>query len=284
MKIQSKALLGRKGETLLAISGMLLLPGVLGAQTYTLFDPGSTATVNLSGPNAGMDYWAVDADPGVNQLDSQWFYYSYTGSGGVQAINALSVPTVEPDSTANFLDLTYASTQLSINIQYSFTGGGYGGDSADIFEAIAINNLSGVSINNLQFYQYSNFNLLQNNANSVSVIAGQFAQQTAGSTAIGEAVINPAAAHSEAGIYSTVLTDILSGNNLTGPMNAGPGNVAWGFQWDDASLSAAGNDGDEFDIQKDKSLSISNVPEPTTFALLGLGLGAVGFIRRRKTS
>jgi len=270
----------------LAFSVMLLFPVMAVAQTYTLTDPGSEATVTLNGSGAGMNYWTVDADPSVNQLASQWFYYSFDGSG-VQAINALSTAIVETNSTANFLNLTYANSQLSINIQYTLAGGGYGSGNADIYEAIAIDNLSGTSITNLQFYQFSNFNLLQNNANSVSVFGSPgnyyFAQQTAGSTALGEGIINPDANYAVAGTAAAVLSDILSGNNLSGPMSAGPGDVAWAFQWDDATLNPEA-DGDEFDIEKDKSLSISNVPEPSTIALIALGLGAVGLVCRRQSS
>ena len=268
----------------LTVSAMLLFPVMAMAQQYTLTDPGSTATVTLSGADAGMNYWTVDADPGVNQLAQQWFYYSINGQP-VQAINQLGTATVEPGSDNNILNLTYANAQLSINVQYTLEGGGVGSGNADIYEAIAIDNLSGTPINNVQFYQYSNFNLLQNNENTVNVYPdGQggfyFAQQTAGSTALGEGIINPDANYAEAGTAAQVLSDILSGNNLTGPMHAGPGDVAWGFEWVDPTLYPEA-DGDEFDIEKDKSLSISSVPEPSTIALIALGMGALGLTRRR---
>ena len=81
---------------------------------------------------------------------------------------------------------------------------------------------------------------------------------------------------SDAGeLAGSVSGDVAAGYTLNGNLAAGPGDVAWAFEWSDNV--AAGN---SLNIYKDKDLSISPVPEPTVAALLALGLGAVGFARR----
>jgi len=280
MKIQQDGFPGGKVflSAGLAVSGMLLLPGHGNAQSVTLSDNGSTANVNLSGASAGMNSWSV---PGLNQsqLNLQWFYYSVNG-GGVQAINAIGTPSFS-QSSANFLDVTYANAQLSIEIQYTLQGKGTG--SADITESIMADNLSGTAFN-LNLFEYSNFNLLQSGNNSVTVFSDpagggyNFVRQTSGSTAIQEGITSPDANFAEAGNATPTLTAVTSGSNLNNNLSAGPGNVAWAFEWD-PNIGA----GQEFDIFKDKSLSIAMVPEPSSVALMALALGACAWVRRRQS-
>ncbi len=164
----------------LAVSGLLLLPGHGIAQTVSLSSGGSFATVNLSGPGAGMNSWSVPGSA-QSQLNLQWFYYSING-GAVQAINAISAPTFNQFGNNSFLDVTYANAQVSIDIQYSLLGTGMG--NADITESIFADNLSGTAFN-LNLFEYSNFNLLQSGNNSVQVFADgnsgyNFVRQTSG--------------------------------------------------------------------------------------------------------
>ncbi|MDB6109574.1 MAG: hypothetical protein JWR69_1324, partial [Pedosphaera sp.] len=58
----------------------------------------------------------------------------------------------------------------------------------------------------------------------------------------------------------------------------GPGNVTWALQWD-LTIAAGGT----ALISKDKYLEII-VPEPSTFALTGLGLAAFLLLRRRQST
>lgn len=280
MKIQQNGFPGGKVflSAGLAVSGMLLLPGHGNAQNVTLSNNGSVANVNLSGTGAGMNSWSVPG-LGQSQLNLQWFYYSI-GGGAVQAINAIGTPTYSQANPGS-LNVTYANSQVSISVQYTLDGTGTG--SADITESIAADNLSSSSFN-LNLFEYSNFNLLQSGNNSVTVFADpagggyNFVRQTSGSTAIQEGITSPDANFAEAGIAAPTLTAVTSGSNLNNNLSAGPGNVAWAFEWD-PNIGA----GQEFDIFKDKSLSIAMVPEPSSVALMALALGACAWVRRRQS-
>jgi len=283
MSIQQEGVLSPKRVASLAawlvLSGLLLLPGYGIAQTVTLADAGSSATIDLSS-GAGMNNWSV---LGQNQLMQQWFWYR-TDNGVAAPINSIGGLTYTLYNN-NEVDAVYQNSQLSVEIDYVLSGGGVGSGNADMTETITANNLSG-SLLNLNFYEYSYFNLLQSPNNSVTIYGDPIngyshVVQTSGSTAIQEGIISPFANYAEAANYSQTLTELNnnSGLVLNNNTTAGPGNVTWAFQWNDA-LGA----GDQLDIFKDKTLSIAMVPEPSTLAFIALGVGTLGLVLRRKLS
>jgi hypothetical protein len=280
------AAVNRRAVVCLALiaSGLLLFPGSgLAAQIYTLSDGGSTAIVNAGNTGTlGMNNWTVG---GQNQLNQQWFWVSVNGAVA-QPINTIG--TLTPNLAApNDLQLSYASSQLTVNTEYVLSGNGIGSDSADIMEYLSVVN-NGSSPITLSFYQYSYFNLLGNNNNTVSLSGGPGswtgAQQTTGGpggTGLAEVIAAPNANYGETAPAGQTLNELNTVANLTLNNNpsAGPGNVTWAFQWT-ATLQA----GDVLNIIKDKGVSISPIPEPSTLAIIALGLGACGLARRRQSS
>lgn len=283
MKNEPKALLF---GTCLTVAGMVFLPSPGVGQTVDLSNGGSTASVNLSGANPGMNMWTVQGDS-QNQLDNQWFYYSING-GAVQSIDTIGGLTDNQAGGVNTLSVMYTDSQLSISLTYVLQGTGTG--SASITESVAVDNNTSTAFT-LNLFEYSNFNLLQSGHNTATIFPDtnpltgpgyNSVLQTSGSTAISQNISSPDATYAEAGLggsgVGTVLHDVTSGSNLTGPLTY-TGNAAWAFQWA-TSLAAQPN---EFDELGNGSLSITNVPEPSTIALIGLGLGAVGLLRRRQS-
>ena len=261
----------------LVLSGMLLLPGQGIAQLVTLTDAGSTATVDL-GSSAGMNSWTVN---GQNQLAQQWFWYQ-TDGGTPQPINTIGGLQYVPGN--NTLDVIYQNNQLSIEVTYTLTGGGIGSGNADMTEQIMVINQSSSALN-FNLYQYSNFNLLGEANDNVQIFGSpgdyNFVRQWNGATAIQEAIAAPAAFYAEAAPFNQTLGEFSTpGLTLNGNLTAGPGDVTWALQW--SSTLAA--DGGEFDLTKDKSLSIAVVPEPSTVAIVALGAGVLGLALRRKLS
>jgi hypothetical protein len=270
--------------TWLILSGMLLLPGFGIAQTVTLTDVGSSAAIDLVG-GAGMNNWSV---LGQNQLMQQWFWYR-TDDNVAHPINSIGGLTYHTytglNGTANELDATYQNSQLSIEIDYVLSGGGVGTGNADMTETITARNLSGSQLN-LNFYEYSYFDLLQSGNNNITIFGDSnsgydHVLQTSGSTAIQEGIISPNANYAEAANYSQTLDELNNqpGLLLNGNTSAGAGDVTWAFQWDQ-NIAPGG----ELDIFKDKNLSISMVPEPSTMAIITLGAGALCLTLRRKLS
>ena len=288
MKNVKKIMTGSGVATLsaaLITAAFVFLPGKSMAQNYSLSDGGSTATLNLGAGtgNLGMNSWTVLN--GQNQLNQQWFWYSVNG-GAPQPINTIGGLTTTPNG-ANDVTVTYQNSLLSVNVDYTLNGNGAGSGSADIMEYIWIDNVSSDPLN-ISFFQYSNFNLLQNNNNTVSIngspgaYTGAFQSTgTPGGTGIAEVILTPNASHGETALVPTTLNELNNPANLNFNLsdNTSPvtGNVSWAFQWD-ATL----NPGDEEDISKDKGLKVMVVPEPTSMALIALGIGALGLARRRQ--
>jgi len=267
----------------LIVAGVLLLSAGAKAQNITLSDGGSTATINPGGGlgNIGMNNWSV---LGQNQLNQQWFWYSINGNTAatIDTIGGFSSTVNVPNSDVT---LTYANAQLSVNIEYVLSGNGVGSGSADLQEYISVQN-NGASQVNLNFYQYSNFNLLGNNNNSVSISGspGGYtgAQQTTGGpggSGLAEVIDAPFANYAEAALAGVTPTELAGGPyTLNDNTSAGPGDVSWAFQWNEEALAA----GAKLSITKDKGLYISIVPEPSTIALMVLGVAGLGLARRRQ--
>jgi len=283
----------------LIVSGMLLWPGRGIAQNIIMQDQGSTATLNLGGGtgNLGMNSWSVG---GQNQLNQQWFWYSINGAVA-QSVNTLGMLGIP--QTANGLDgindvaVTYQSSQLQANIEYALSGNGNGSGSADMQEYIQLKNV-GTSTFTLNFFQYSDFNLLGGQNDTVNIFGSPYdsgnsfsgwsgASQTTGNggSGIAEVVTAPNANFAEAntvGGPNSTLARLANMSNFTLNNNtsAGPGDVTWAFQW-----TAVLAPDDMLDITKDKGLSIQVIPEPGTTALAVLGgLCLMGWTVRRRHS
>jgi len=172
---------------------------------------------------------------------------------------------------------TYANGSFSLSVHYLLSGGSAGSGTADIQESISIHNSTGSALD-FHFYQYSDFDLLGTGGDSVTV-GNDFAVQTKGPTQIAEAVNSPSASHHEGALFNSTLNRLntVADLNLNDSDSAGPGNVTWALQWD-ASIGG----GQDFDIFKDKLLSITPIPEPSALALIALGLGGFGVLKRRQ--
>jgi hypothetical protein len=249
------------------------------AQIYNLSDNNSFVQVNV-GSQAGMSLWSVD---GQNQLNQQWFWYGI-GNGKESAINTISAASVTtPD--ARTLYTTYANAQLSIEVDYALNGGFAGSGSSHLGEVIRIQNRSSSAFT-LHFFQYSDFNLAGTPGGDTIQLGknlqGKFndAFQSDGSLSFHETVVTPGADHGEAASAGQTLGELndlsqTTLNDNVGPV--GPGDVTWALQWD-LTIGA----GATAIISKDKTLQIT--PEPSTFALLGLGLGACALLKRHRSS
>jgi hypothetical protein len=274
----------------LVVSGVLFIPVKDMAQNITMNDGGSSATLNLGGGtgNVGMNSWSVG---GLNQLNQQWFWYSINGvvPQTIDNISAASVLTANGVDGINAVQSTYANSQLEVSITYVLSGNGVGSGSADLMEYISLLNTSASQTFNLNFYQYSDFNLLGGASDTVNISGGPSAYTGAlqttgtGGTGIAELIDAPDANFAEANYANAGVSSTLYKLNndanlmLNDNQNAGPGDVTWALQW-----GATLNPGDMLNITKDKGLSIQIVPEPSTVALIALGVSALGLTLRRK--
>jgi hypothetical protein len=256
------------------------------AQIYTLTDLNSVASINLN-PNdplrpVGMYDWSVG---GQNQLAQQWFWYR-VGNAAERSIDWISTPAVSLIDNRS-ISIAYNTTTFGVEINYLLTGGAVGSRVSDILETIRIRNF-GTTPLDMHFFQYSDFNLQGSPNNDVvrlgTNLRGLFneaSQHDAGLPAgqgLTETVTTPGANHGELGIGNYTLSRL--NDDLPTVLNdgmgaVGPADVTWALQWD---LTI--NPGSSVVISKDKNVYVTVIPEPSTFALLSLGLAAIAFRRR----
>ena len=251
------------------------------AQIVTLTDNNSVAQVNTAS-QAGMFNWSVN---GQNQLAQQWFWFRVGATGPEASINTISAPTITTPN-ASTLYTSYANNSYGVQIKYSLTGGSAVSGKADMGESIVINNTSASALD-FHFFQYSDFNLGgATGGQTVQLgknLSGLFneALQTAPGVAFTETVLTPGANHGEAGLVNTTLVKLNDGTPTTLNDNAGPvgpGDATWAFEWD---LSIA--PGSSALISKDKYIQLQPIPEPSSLALISLGLAGCALIKRRRS-
>lgn len=273
-------------STLFAIFSTLLAAHSQ-AQTYTVPSPNgqSTLQATLSGAGSGLSSWQF---AGNSQLAQQWFYYSL-GSGAVNSIDQIAGPTSinNHGGAAPFLSTVYSNANISVTAKFSLNNLPTLSDTLTI-----LNPLGSGQTQTFHFYQYSDFDLggaaggqtvqFSNNGSGVNY---QVNQGGLGGVSL-QGVISGAGfslVRAQAGVFSGSQFGLGNGNpapvldNTT--LVAGPGDAVYAYEWDETLAP-----GDSFQISELQT--VSSVPEPSSIALLVLGVGAfwVMTFRRGRTN
>jgi len=248
-----------------------------------LHDDNSDVTVD---PFAGMTSWTVD---GTDQLHRQWFWYRI-GIEEEKPITLLDVNVIKESDTDNDGDsdvayVEYGGTDFDVSVRVALDGGPAGSRMSDVAEQVTVINTSQTESLDFHFYQYADFDLGGTAAGDKVVHLGNGAQgsYTFDGEQVGDGwtlrvseVATEPMAHCEANDENTLKT-LLNDTDYTRDLNddeqAGPGDVAWAYQWD----FVLGPD-EAFMLSKDKMIT----PEPATLALMGGGAVLVLFLRRRR--
>jgi len=281
---------GRKflsiGFSVCAISFTLFVSTVR-AQILGVTNGNSFALINATS-QSGMNNWTVD---GVNQLYQQWFWYRIGSHGGESSIDTLGAPTIT--SSPGLLSTTYASSKLSVQVDYALHGGDIGSGTASIAETITLRNVSASSLS-LHFFQYTDFDLLGTAANDhVELTRDGATGPYIGATQwdgdpnnrqFSANITVTGANHAEATFWSTLLNELTDSKPTTladtvGVVGSG-GDVDCAFQWD-LSLAAGGSI--TLDVNKNLTLPGAYVPEPSVAALLAVGLAGGIILRHRRS-
>jgi hypothetical protein len=252
-----------------------LAPSQANATTFTLTDDNSSSQINPS-TQAGMFNWYVD---GVNYLNQQWFWYR-VGSGPQHSIDTLTLTgaTLVDPST---LKLKYTGTGFTVAVTFFLQGGQPGSGTADMGEAITINNTSTSSLD-FHLFEYVDFNLSPGQDKAKLIYANTIDQYYQSNT-VSETSVSPNPSRWEIANYPSTLNHLNGTPNYTlndTPalgVEAGPGNLTWAFEYDKVIPR-----GQSLIISKDKVITV--IPIPASAILLGtglLGLVGAGLKRRR---
>jgi hypothetical protein len=177
--------------------------------------------------------------------------------------------------------------KFTIEVSYTLLGGAIDSGYSTIGEQITIVNLSHNKPLNFHFFQYVDFDLGGSSAGDTVQLgkddSGLFdsAYQKKGNSFFADEIVSPGANHGQAALYQTIYNGLTDNAPTTLTDYAGPvtGDATWAFQWD-ASIPANGS----LSIALSKSVYVTNVPEPSTLALIPLGLALLAAARRRVSS
>jgi len=250
------------------------------AQEFTLNNGNSTVIVNPE-CDYGMSGWNVDSVP---QLYRQWFWYRTGSTDGEKTINQLNLVSVQQTGPSTLTTLYRKPGQFTIEISYTLLGGAAGTGYSSIGEQIKIVNLSH-NVLDFHLFQYVDFDLGGSNAGDTvqlgQNVSGLFdsAFQNKGNSYFADEVVSPGANHGQVGLYPTIFNSLTDSSPTTLTDDTGPvtGDATWAFQWD-ASIQAGGS----FSVALNKSVFVTNIPEPSAMALIPVALALLGGARRWK--
>lgn len=260
----------------------VLLASAVVAAPITLTDENSSVVID---PNSqsGMSDWVID---GVDQLKQQWFWYR-VGDNPEASLDTLAVAqnAVDTDADGNndLLNMTFTGSGFSVSIVYLLRGGSAGSGASDVAETISITN-TGASRLDFHFFQYSDFDLNGTANDDVAHLhtpgdLHAIHQHDATGPEVNETVVVPEADRYQIGAVPNTL-DALNDASATNLSNTGsptgPVDVAWAYQWD-FTIGRGGT----VQISKDKNFHANVIPAPGAAVLGLLGLGLVGWVRRR---
>ena len=185
---------------------------------------------------------------GRQQVKRQWYYLRIGDAGGEVPIDQLSQSGVSV-TNGNFnagddrLNVVYAGMGLTVSVDYVLTGGSPDSGRSDLLNAISVTNQTQDAID-LHLFQFSDFDIngaFLDDSVQLTGTPPNTATLTDGMGFI-EMVDSPAPDRVEAGLAADLLSRLEDGapTTLSGALAAGPGDVAWAFQWD-ATIGPGGS-------------------------------------------
>jgi len=287
--LSSRAWLYR--NALLAIFSALSVVHVEAQTTYTVTsatNSGNYATLQATIGSSGSSLSEWQSAGGPNQLAQQWFYYSID-SGPVYSIDQISAtPTItsQSGSSASFSAL-YANANISVTVTFvpSYSAAN---NSYMLTSTLLVQNPASSGLNQMyHFYQYSDFDLGgvaggQNVhfGNNGPVVNGLVNQTGPGGVNLVGKISGASMPAPEAQAGVSTPFGLVNGNaaptldNIT--LSAGPGDVDYAYEWDKQLASGTGS----FQISEIQTLT--NVPEPSSVALMASGMLALAWFHRHR--
>lgn len=254
------------------LAAVMALAGAVAAQVV-LTDGNSTVEIDPTSNSPtflrGMTSWVVD---GTEQLFNQSYWYRI-GETAEQTIDTIGNGNVTLIGT-NSAMLAYSNQSLRIEVFYTLVGGGLGSGTSDISEVVRVTNLTNSSLD-FHLFEYDDFDLSGTFADDFGIISGTSTMIQSDATTIvyvGAVPTQDRWMFAEVPTIFSMLDDGVASNLDNTGSGIGPADVAFAMQWD-RSIGAGGT----FLMSKNKI--IVTVPEPATFAALGLGILALA--RRR---
>ena len=252
------------------------------AQSYTEAIRNTSLQFNLDGSSGGLTDWTVG---GVNQLQSQWFYYSIgsTPASPINTIATWTTPTVSTNlgQTQISLSSRYANSSQSLLTSYVLGSGPVGSGTATLATTLVFQNLSG-SNEVINLYQIANFGVGGGTSSQFVKFGGITIPNVVGQTNL----LNGSYLHGSitgltggtssglglaAGLDDGTRLGLLGGSGAAfnnSSLSAGAGNVDYGYDFTTTLTNNAS-------ITISELQTIVSVPEPSSLSLISGAVAAL---------